>query len=508
MLRLNEMNQRKAGVILSYINMGTNAFIGFIYIPLLLAFLTKEQYGLYQLVGSMIAYIAVMDFGLANTTVRYYSRLRSLHDVRSQENLLAVMLRLYTGIAAAIIVVGFLLLQILLPFYGKTLSAEDLITARQVYWILLFNLAVVVPGHVFSAIIQSHEKFIFLRSIGLLNIILQPLLVYIILHFRASIVALAVVQTLCNIGVFAANFYYSVFKLKARFRLHKWDGKFVREILFFSFFIFVNAMVDQIYWKSGQLILGAVVGTVAVAIYSVTVQLCMAFMSFSANISAVFLPRLSALAAQNNMDETNAIFLKVGRLQFYIVMLIFWGFVLFGRQFLHLWVGDSFLPAYTYTVILMAGLIIPVVQNTGILILQAKNKHSFRALVFTVFGLLNVCISIQLAKHFGAMACACVTAGCLLMEQGLILNVYYAKLGVRVLCFFGHIFKIFLATLLPVGTAAWLLLRLPAHPSVFELLFQIACFSLLYALTMWTLAMNDYEKNLILAPLKKVLQRT
>ena len=49
------MNQRKAGVILSYISMGTQALVGFVYIPMLLAFLTKAQYGLYQLVGSMIA---------------------------------------------------------------------------------------------------------------------------------------------------------------------------------------------------------------------------------------------------------------------------------------------------------------------------------------------------------------------------------------------------------------------------------------------------------------------
>ena len=501
------MNQRKAGVILSYISMGTQALVGFIYIPLLLAFLTKEQYGLYQLVGSMIAYVAVMDFGLANTTVRYYSRLRALQDTRGQENLLATMLRLYMGIAAAIIAVGIVLLYALLPFYTKTLSAADILTAKQVYWIMLFNLAIVVPGHIFSAIIQSHEKFIFLRCATLLNIILQPLLVYIVLHFRASIVSLVVVQTLCNLSLFAANAYYSVFKLKARFHLHQWDGKFVKEILFFSFFIFLNAIMDQIYWKTGQLILGAVIGTLVVAIYSVTVQLCNAFMSFSANISTVFLPKLSALAAQDSMDEINAIFLKVGRLQFYIVMLLFWGFLLFGRQFIHLWVGDSFQAAYSYTVILMAGLIIPLVQNTGILILQAKNKHAFRAIVFVIIAILNVLISIPLAKQYGAMACACVTAACLFIGQGLILNVYYAKLGIRIFTFFTQVGKIFVTMLLPVGVTAWLLSRLPAYPSASVLAVQIVCFVALYGLTVWALSMNSYEKNLIVAPLKRVLKK-
>lgn len=499
------MNQRKVGVVLSYINLGLQSLIGFIYIPMLLSFLSKEQYGLYQLVGSMIAYIAVMDFGFANTTIRYYSRYRAQSDVEKQENLLATMLRLYMGISGAIIVLGIVLLYGLLPFYTTTLSATDLITAKYIYWIMLFNLAITIPGHIFSAIIQSYEKFIFLRCASLLNIVLQPLLVYIVLHFKASIVALVVAQTICNLSLFVANAYYSIFKLKARFYLHKWESKFVKEILSFSFFVFLPAIMDQIYWKTGQLILGAVAGTAIVAIYSITVQLCIAFMGFSSNVSSVFLPRLSALAAQNNMDEINAIFLKVGRLQFYIVMLIFWGFLLFGRQFLHLWVGSSFMPAYTYTIILMIGLIIPLVQNTGILILQAKNKHAFRAIVFVLIAILNVCISIPLAKQYGALACAWVTAGCLLLGQGLILNIYYAKLGVKIISFFGHILKIFVAMLLPVGLAAWLLTHLPARPSVFILGLQIGCFIMLYGLSMWVLSMNMYEKQLILTPLKRIL---
>ena len=80
--------------------------------------------------------------------------------------------------------------------------------------------------------------------------------------------------------------------------------------IFFSFFIFLNAILDQVYWKTGQLILGAIVGTVIVAIYSVAIQLIIAYIGFSANVSTVFLPKLSALATQDSMDEINAIFLS------------------------------------------------------------------------------------------------------------------------------------------------------------------------------------------------------
>lgn len=498
------MNQLKTGVILSYISMGLNAIIGFVYIPMLLMFLTKEQYGLYQLVGSMVAYLTIMDFGLANTTVRYYSQLLAKRDIIGQENLLATMLRLYTGISCLIAVCAIVLLYVLLPFYTKTLSSAELVTAKIVYWIMIFNLMVVIPGNVFSAIISAHEKFIFLKAAQILNIILQPILVFIILHFKANIVALVVIQTLCNFSLFSANAYYSILKLGAKFRLHKWEGKFVKEILFFSFFIFLNAIMDQIYWKTGQLILGAIVGTVSVAIYSVAIQLTMAYMSFSANISGVFLPKLSALAVKDDLTETNNIFIKVGRLQFYIVILMFFGFLLFGKQFISLWVGDSFLPAYYYTLLFMGALIIPLIQNTGILILQAKNKHAFRAIIYLIIAIISVMASIPLARKYGAMACAIVTSSCLLLGQGLIINIYYEKLGIAVRKFWKEIIRLFIPMIIPIIIFVLFLNYYSVQNTVLNLLWQIVLFIIFYSFILWKFDFNDYEKNLVLSMIRKL----
>lgn len=499
------MNQRKAGVILSYISMGLHTIINFIYIPMLLMFLSKEQYGLYQLVGSMIAYLAVMDFGFSNTTIRYYSRALAKKDNVEQENLLATMMRIYLFISMAIIIVGIILLYVLLPFFMNTLTSNDIITAKYVYFILLINIAIIIPGNIFTAIIQAHEKFVFLKSINILNIILQPLLVFIILHFKSSIVALAVVQTMCNILVFILNGYYSIFKLNVKFKLHKWNNTFIKEILSFSFFIFLGAIVDQIYWKTGQVILGAVVGTVAVAIYSISMQFAMSYLAISTNMCTVFLPKLSALTTKSNyMEEINKIFTKIGRLQFYVVMLMFFGFYLFGRQFILLWVGNDFIDAYKYALILMGALIIPLIQNTGILILQAKNKHAFRSLMYLVIAILNVIISIPLAKKYGAMACALVTASCLLLGQGLIINIYYNHLGITIIKFWKEIIKLFVPMIIPVLIFALFLNHYSISNNIMNLLWQIILFVAFYSFILWKFDFNDYEKNLVLSVIKKI----
>ena len=48
------MNERKIGILLSYLNIALHAVVGFLYVPILLHFIGKEEYGLYQLIGSMV----------------------------------------------------------------------------------------------------------------------------------------------------------------------------------------------------------------------------------------------------------------------------------------------------------------------------------------------------------------------------------------------------------------------------------------------------------------------
>ena len=67
------MNERKIGIIISYLNILIQAVIGFAYVPILLHYIGKSEYGLYQLIGSFIAYFSIMDFGLTAAVVRFYS---------------------------------------------------------------------------------------------------------------------------------------------------------------------------------------------------------------------------------------------------------------------------------------------------------------------------------------------------------------------------------------------------------------------------------------------------
>ena len=299
-------------------------------------------------------------------------------------------------------------------------------------FIMLFNVGITIPANIFIAVINSHERFIFLRGINLIKSLLQPLLVWGILAWKASVLNLVLVQTSFAILVILINFLYCTCNLNIRFKWNFKDRVLMIELIGFSIFIFLHILMDQIYWRLGQLVLGAISGAAAVANYAIAMQLVLAYTFIPSSMSTVFLPQLSSISAQTtDLTKIDVIFCKLSRLQFVLVMLLFIGFIFLGKTFITLWIGPGYTVCYWVALIIMAAYILDVSQNAGNVILQALKKHAFRAYVYVVMVMLNICLCILLGKHYGEIGCALSTAICLLLGSGFAINWYYCHIGLN-----------------------------------------------------------------------------
>ncbi len=499
------MNQRKAGVILSYLSVGASSIIQLLYVPMLLHYLTKDQYGIYQLMGSMVAYLAIMDFGLSNTTTRYLSQAYAAQDEKRANDIIHTSGALYAVIALLIALIGGCFYFFIDPIYGRTLSAADLLTAKQIFVIMLFNFMITIYCNVFVATINAHERFVFLRGLNLLKILLQPLLVWGILAWKASVINVVLVQTFFIVCVNVTNYLYCKYKLHIAFALNYRNRALIKELTGFSVFVFLYVIMDQVYWRLGQLVLGAVSGAAAVANYAIAMQLILAYTFIPSTMGGVFLPKLSSIVAKTgNLDEINNIFCKLGRLQFMAVMLLFVGFMFLGKVFINLWVGSSYGICYKVAAIIMAAYILDVAQNIGIPILQALKKHAFRAYVYITMAVLNIALCIPMAKRFGEIGCAWATAICLCLGSGVAINWYYGHIGLDLKRFFGNLGRICLGIVPAVLICLGIFYCFPLHANWFSFIWHGGILVIIYGCCLWVLALNSYEKQLVYGPLRKV----
>lgn len=502
------MNQLKAGAFLNYVVIILNTLVGLLYTPYMLRMMGQSEYGLYSLVASVIAYLTVLDLGLGNAIVRYTSKFRAEGKVKEQYEMFGMFLILYLFIGVFAFCAGLGLYFNVDAMFGDTMIATEISRARVMMLILIFNLAFTFPMSIFGSIMTAYERFVFPKIINIARVILNTVIMIILLNLGYKALAMVVLLTIFNVTTLLINFIYCKFKLKIKIKFGSFKWDFLKEVAIYSFWIFLNAIMDRVYWSTGQFILGAVAGTTAIAIFAVAIQLESLYMQFSTAISNVFLPKVTGMVTLNASDkQISDLFIRTGRIQNIIMVTFLLGFIVFGRYFVKLWAGSDYEDAYLMTVLFFISLYIPLIQNLGLTVLQARNHMKFRSLLYIVIAAGALVLQYIFAKWWGGLGCAIAVAGALFLGQGLIMNVYYQKKQrISILSFWREIINmnivptvisaVFFFVVKAVGIASWK-----------ELLMWGAIFMCVYAPAFYKFSMNTSEKELIVKPLLKLIKR-
>ena len=509
-----QVNQLKAGSILSYLQMGLSIIIGLLYTPVMLRLLGQSEYGLYSTVSSTISMLSVLSLGFNSSYIRYYSRYKKEDNREAIDKLNGLFLIIFSIIGLIALACGLFLSFNLELVFDEGLTAGEYEIARVLMLLLTANLAISFPMSVFQNIISAHEKFIFLKLLGMLKTVASPLITLplLLLGFRS----IAMVSVTLGVSVLTDTAYliYSKTALKVRFRFGHFENGLFKSLFAYTSFIAINLIVDQVNGNLGKFILGRFQGTTVVAIYAVGYSLYQYYMMFSTAISGVFTPRIHRIVnltrdgeISEQRKQLTELFTRVGRIQFLILALIATGLIFFGKPFIGFWAGEGYDDAYYVALLLIIPGSIPLVQNLGIEVQRALNKHQFRSIVYICMAVLNVVLTVILCQRYGAIGTAIGTATSLVVANGFVMNIYYhKKCNIDIIAFWKSIGRLAVGLIIPVicGIA---IMNLFEFTSIFLLLGGIVVYTLIYAVSMWILGMNDYERSLVKVPFQKLFGR-
>lgn len=490
------MNQRKIGIVLSYVNIILHAVVGFLYVPILLHYIGKGEYGLYQLMGSLIAYFSIMDFGLTAAVIRFYTKYKALHDEEGMENILALSLRGYGIVTILVLGIGVFCYSFLDQAFAASMTVSELAEAKDIFLLLLLNIVITLSTMVFRAVINAYEKFLFLKGLETLQLISQPILVILVLQHYPSAFSVAAVQTGINIFLVLSRIFYSFHVLHVRIRFHEWDYALIHEFKRLALSVFVVSLIDQVFWKTNQILLGMFRGTSAVAVYSIASLIYMNYMALSTAISGVYLPHITEMVAKGEpIEKLSTLFIQIGRWQYYLLGLVASGFIIFGREFIAIWAGAGFEDAYVITLLIILPFTIDLIQNIGLAILQAMNRYELRARVYFFIGMLNLILAVPLGIKWGGIGCAVATGSAMLIGNGILMNwIYSTKIKLTIKKFWMNIGRITISVLC-VLLMGLLLEHFVELPGKLGFIVKIVVYTFLYGGMIYKFAMNENERN-------------
>lgn len=491
--------QLKIGGILSYFSTILGYIISIAYTPVMLRLLGQTQYGLYNLVFSIVSYLGLLSFGFGSSYIRFYSRYAVKKENDNIAKLNGMFLSIFVVIGFVSVIAGSFLVKNTSLILGNRFTLRELQIAKSMMAIMVVNIGITFPGIIFNSYLSANEHFIFQNLLQILRQVASPLLTLPILIMGYGSVGMVIITTIINIIVIVLNIYWCLKKLKMKFVFRGFDKNVFKEVFVFSSFIFLNMVTDQINWNVDKFIVGRYKGAVAVSIYGIAAQINTYYMSLSTTISNLFIPRVNKLIAEskNKNSDINRIFIKVGRLQFILMGCILLGIFFFGKQFIILWAGKEYSEAFPILLLLVTPAIIPLIQSLGIEIQRAKNLHHFRSWVYFFVAIGNIVMSIIFVKKYGALGTAFATATALVIGNVLIMNIYYHKVvKLDMKKFWKEIFSFAPAIIIPAiyGT---ILIKLNSVDSLISLLIYGSMYIFVYFISMWLLGFNDDEKKLI-----------
>lgn len=190
---------------------------------------------------------------------------------------------------------------------------------------------------------------------------------------------------------------------------------------------------------------------------------------------------------------------RISRIQLIVLSFILSGFVIFGENFIVIWAGQDFRPAYLMTVILMFTITFQLSQLPAVSIIQAHNRQTFRFMALAITLVLAMISAVILAPKYSGYGVSLSIAAFSFIGYTLIMNVYYhRKIGLNMYRFWFEMSKIWLpmiiSTVIYYFIYQWIAQLLGKGLVVLGI--NIIVYVILYSVVLWTVIMNQSERQM------------
>ena len=498
MERKRNINELKIGSIITYINLIISTIIPLLYTPIMLRILGQEEYGLYSLSNSVISYLTLLNFGFGNAVIRFIAKFRVEGDHEKIEGVTGLIISIYGIIAIIVCIVGFGLTKGTGLFFGAGLTGTEINRLKILMVIMTLSTAISFPVSILSSVSIAYEKYIFRKMVDMVATIATPILNIVVLYMGYASIGLAMIGLIIQIIYGIIFIWYCKEKLNVVPKFKNMPFDMMKEILGFSIYVFACSIIVMLYWATDKVLIGAVLGTVAVAIYNIGGTFTSMLQNMSSAISGVFGTRVNIMFfGKEPIEKLSELLIRIGRLQYYIVSLILSGYIVFGQIFINIWAGKNYSQAYIIGLLTMIPLAVPLIQSIAFSVISAQNKLKFRTIVYAIIAVLNVIGTILAMPKFGIIGAAVCTAAAFVVGNGILMNWYYWKIiKLDIINFWKNIIRISIApiTMIIVGKLTFKYINVQ---NLRMLLVLGIMYVILFGICSWIFEMNDYEKSLI-----------
>lgn len=397
-LRLREVAR---SALFNWLAIAATLAVGFFLSPFVVHRLGNIAYGVWVLAVSSIAYLGLLDLGLASSVVRYVAKGYATGDHQDASDILSAVLWVRLQISAAMLLLT-TALAAAFPYLFKV-SAAMARDAQAAVLIVGVSAALTMSFGVFSSVLSALNRYDIRSFVALTQLAVRVIGILFALSHGHGIVSIAICELIATaiasglLIYFARRSYPELTILLKRPR-----SEVLHRMWSYSFYAFVLTIAGQLIYQSDNLVVGAFISASAVTFYSIGNSLCRYTQQMIGALSTTFTPAASAYEATGNLAGLRSLYLNGTRATMVISLPIIITLIVRGSSFIGLWMGPQYAKSSgTVLIILAVALLFSLQNSPAVSIAWGVEKHKTIAKWAVGEGTANLALSVVLAHYWG-----------------------------------------------------------------------------------------------------------
>ncbi len=466
---------------------------------LILHELGAEDFGLFNVVGGVIAMLSFLNAAMTTSTQRYISFNLGKNNTNDVKKIFANSVIIHFCIGVLIFIGIEITANFLIGNY-LNINPERINVARYILHFTLISTFITIISVPYDAVINAHENMLFLAIVGIIESIFK-IIVALSLSFVTNdkLLIFGLLTMISAVLIRLIKRYYSRSKyVECKSAIYKlMDFNSIRELTSFAGWNLFGTLCALGRNQGVAVVLNLFFSTVVNAAYGVANQVNSQLMFFSQTMMSAIRPQIMKSEGANDRERMIRLSLSANRLSFYLFTFIALPFFFQMPYILNFWLKD--VPDYTVNFCRAILLLTMANQiNMGLMTaVQAIGKIKVYQMIAGGIQLLTLPIGYIFLK-FGYPPYSIIVCSFVLECISTVFRIFYFKYltGYSKRKYFKNVILRCLGTLLPS-----LILLVFLHKKMNEggITFLITCClsSIIYSISILFIGLEKREKELI-----------
>lgn len=497
-------NNTTRSIATNWIALAVNIVASFFLAPFVVNKLGNVYYGIWAVTMQFTGYLYLLDFGVRESVIRYTSKYVARAQPRKLDDVLSTALLIYTPVTMLCLVLTGLCLWGM-PYWFN-IEPQYHVEAR---WAALFvglTIAQTFLFNVFSGVLQGLHRFDIANLLGIGLGLIRVALIVVLLNQGYGLIALSAIQ----FGIAIASGVLLMVVALALLRKSGTPFHFVwltrrrftalgKRVLGYGFYVLVNNVAQKVIVSSDAIIVAVFLPIASVTYYAIAGNLIEYLRTFVVSAAQIFNPLTSQLHASRQNEKIGRLMITGAKLTVLMTLPIVTSYVVLGREFIGLWMGEQFMgPAGDVLIVLALTQVLSSPHYIISSVLYGISKH--RPLAFLRIGeaVGNLILSIILVQRLGLVGVALGTIiPHVIVVLGIVPRMACRAVNLSVWKYLDGTYRGPLLAVLPCIAGAWLFRAYLPASNLLVFFVQVAVLVVVYGASVYVVALDSSERIFI-----------